>query len=59
MTNEQFINILSLQMVQIKMSMQILAALLSKEKYKEWENLFKNIEKTFNDITEQLKGVEA
>lgn len=56
MTNEQFINILSLQMVQVKMSMQILATLLPKETYKKWENSFENIEKEFSDIIEQLKG---
>lgn len=56
MTDEQFINLLSMQMVQVKISMQILASLLDKEQFKEWDESFEKIEKKFDAIVKAYEG---
>ena len=56
MTNEEYMfeQLLSLEMANTRMCMQILACLLSNEQYVKWKSAFDSIEKMYCEIIKQL-----
>lgn len=49
-----FEQLLSLEMANTKLCMQILSCLLSNKQFAEWKSCFDNIEKRYFEIIEQL-----